>query len=68
MNNSQLHKVFQLALHYFKSSHNKAYDAELQHMVCILKAYKEVWSQENPGKPMDFTEVIRQEYQSVDEV
>lgn len=68
MNNSQLHKVYQLAMHEFKSRQSNFYDPELWHIVCILNAYKAVWQQENPGQPLDFVEMFRQAYASVDDI
>lgn len=66
MTNGQLHKVKMLATQLFIDGHNNCYDAEVQAILCILKAYVQVAKAEL-GQQIPFAEVIRQPYQSVDD-
>lgn len=66
MTNSQLHKVKALATQLFIDGHNPAYDAELQTVLCTIKAFVQIHNATYISQ-IQFEETIRTPYQSVDD-
>jgi hypothetical protein len=68
VNQRQLQRIKEEATYIYRTSHNVAYESELQVVLSVVKAFVNEYNRQNPEAQISFKELERVTPQSVDDV